>query len=42
MSSFEWADHRRRQTGIYQEITRDAVQVAGGADPVAILRASGG
>jgi hypothetical protein len=29
MSTFEWADHRRRRTGLFTEIDRDAVQVAG-------------
>ncbi|MGH3275278.1 MAG: nucleotidyltransferase domain-containing protein [Streptosporangiaceae bacterium] len=38
MSSSEWADHGLRRTGIYQEITRDAIKVAGDADPMAVLR----
>jgi hypothetical protein len=29
MSTFEWADHRRRRTALFTEIDRDAVQVAG-------------
>jgi nucleotidyltransferase-like protein len=29
MSAFEWADHRRRRTGLFTEIDRDAIQVAG-------------
>jgi hypothetical protein len=30
MSTFEWADHRRRRTALFTEIDRDAIQVAGG------------
>ena len=30
MSAFEWADHRRRRTGLFTEINRDGIQVAGG------------
>lgn len=29
MSTFEWADHRRRRTALFTEIDRDAIQVAG-------------
>jgi predicted nucleotidyltransferase len=29
MSAFEWADHRRRRTGLFTEINRDGIQVAG-------------
>ena len=29
MSTFEWADHRRRRTPLFTEIDRDAIQVAG-------------
>lgn len=29
MSAFEWADHRRRRTGLFTEIDRDAIQVTG-------------
>jgi hypothetical protein len=28
MSTFEWADHRRRRTALFTEIDRDAIQVA--------------
>lgn len=31
MSVFEWSDHRRRRTGLFTEIDRDAIQVAGEA-----------
>lgn len=43
MSGYEWADHKRRSTALYGEISRDAIQVAGEAgDPlVAFLKASG-
>jgi predicted nucleotidyltransferase len=43
MSGYEWADHKRRRTSLYSEISRDAIQVAGEAsDPlVAFLKASG-
>ncbi len=37
MSSFEWADHRRRQSGLFRDISRDAIKVAGETDPVAAL-----
>jgi predicted nucleotidyltransferase len=42
MSSFEWADHRRRRTGIYEEIARDAIKVAGDADLLAVLQETAG
>jgi hypothetical protein len=29
MSTFEWADHRRRRTALFTEIDRDIIQVAG-------------
>jgi DNA-binding transcriptional ArsR family regulator len=29
MSNFEWAEHKRRRTGLFGDISRDAVQVAG-------------
>ena len=29
MSAYQWADHRRRRTPLFEEISRDAVQVAG-------------
>lgn len=29
MSRFEWADHKRRCTSLFEDISRDAVQVAG-------------
>src|SRR5262249_54546767 len=31
MSAYEWSDHRRRRTALFEEIDRDAVQVAGEA-----------
>lgn len=31
MSAFEWSDHRRRRTGLFEEIDRDAIQVTGEA-----------
>ncbi|MGO8956895.1 MAG: nucleotidyltransferase domain-containing protein [Streptosporangiaceae bacterium] len=42
MSTYEWADHRRRRTPIYQEITRDAIKIAGETDPLAALRDTAG
>lgn len=33
MSTFEWADHRRRRTPLFTEIDRDAIQVAGETPP---------
>ncbi len=42
MSSFEWADHRRRRTPLSTEISRDAIQVAGEDEPLAeTLKARG-
>jgi predicted nucleotidyltransferase/DNA-binding transcriptional ArsR family regulator len=29
MSAYEWSDHRRRRTPLFEEISRDAIQVAG-------------
>jgi predicted nucleotidyltransferase len=43
MSSYEWADHKRRRSSLYAEISRDAIQVGGetGEALAAILKASG-
>jgi DNA-binding GntR family transcriptional regulator len=43
MSSYEWADHKRRRSSLYTEIARDAIQVAGvTSEPLAsLLKASG-
>jgi hypothetical protein len=38
MSSFEWADHKRRRTSLFKEISRDAVQVAGAVPAVTVTR----
>lgn len=32
VSAFEWSDHRRRRTPLFQEIDRDAIRVAGETD----------
>lgn len=37
MSTFQWADHGRRHSSIYEEITRDAIKVAGDSDVLAAL-----
>lgn len=29
MSAYQWADHRRRRTPLFEDISRDAIQVAG-------------
>jgi Nucleotidyltransferase domain len=42
MSTFEWADHRRRGTSLYLDITRDAVKIAGDSEPLAALRPAAG
>lgn len=42
MSSFEWADHRRRRSALYKEISHDAIQVAGAADVLAVLQDAAG
>lgn len=38
MSSFEWADHKRRDTNLFKDISRDAVQVAGAVPAVTVTR----
>jgi hypothetical protein len=38
MSSLEWAEHARRKSALVQEISRDAIQIAG-ADPLKALLA---
>lgn len=42
LSTFEWADHRRRGSALYADITRDAVGVAGDTDLLTALRAAMG
>ena len=42
MSSFEWANHRRRRTGLFEDISRDAIQVAGTVPTVTITRTAAG
>jgi hypothetical protein len=42
MSSFEWAEHRRRKTALFREISRDAIKVAGETDQLAALLAGTG
>jgi len=39
MSAFEWSDHRRRRTTLFQEINRDAILVAGEAEAPGSTRA---
>jgi DNA-binding transcriptional ArsR family regulator len=38
MSSFEWADHKRRHTNLFKDISRDAVQVAGAIPAITVTR----
>ncbi len=38
MSSFEWADHKRRHTNLFEDISRDAVRVAGAVPAVTVTR----
>jgi hypothetical protein len=38
MSVYQWSDHRRRRTSLFEEISRDAVRVAGDAPPAAPAR----
>ena len=38
MSSFEWADHKRRHTNLFKDISRDAVQVAGAVPAMTVTR----
>jgi predicted nucleotidyltransferase len=38
MSAYQWGDHRRRRTPLFEEITRDAVQVAGETTPIGSAR----
>jgi predicted nucleotidyltransferase len=42
MSSFELADHRRRGSSLLENITREAIKVAGDTDPLAALRTAAG
>lgn len=42
MSSFEWADHKRRRTSLFGDISRDAVQVAGAVPTVTVTRTAAG
>lgn len=37
MSSFEWADHQRRRSTLFSDISRDAINVTGETDPVVTL-----
>ena len=41
MSVFEWSDHRRRHTGLYTEINRDGIQVAGDGSWISSQAGSG-
>jgi len=31
LSSFQWSDHRRRNSALFQEISRDAIDITGGS-----------
>ena len=43
MSGFEWADHRRRRSTLYEEIARDAIKVAEAAiSPIVATRTAAG
>jgi DNA-binding transcriptional ArsR family regulator len=42
MSSFEWADHKRRHTSLFGDISRDAIQVAGAVPAVTVTRTVAG
>jgi len=42
MSSFEWADHRRRGSPLFEDIRRDAVEVADGSSWMTAGRAEPG
>ncbi len=42
LSSFEWADHRRRQSALFTEIARDAIKAAGDTDLLTALQAGTG
>lgn len=37
MSTFEWADHQRRRSTLYNDISRDAINMATETDPLAAL-----
>jgi hypothetical protein len=39
MSTCEWADHQRRRTALFGDISRDAINMTSQADPVAALLA---
>jgi Nucleotidyltransferase domain len=37
MSTYEWADHQRRRSALFGDISRDAINVAGETDPFTAL-----
>ena len=41
MSIFEWADHQRRDSSLFSDISRDAINVASETDPLAALLTGG-
>jgi hypothetical protein len=42
MSRFEWADHKRRSSSLFEDISRDAVQIAGAVAAVTGTRTAAG
>ncbi len=42
MSRFEWADHQRRRSSLFEDISRDAVQIAGAVAAVTGTRTAAG
>ncbi|HVB41961.1 MAG TPA: nucleotidyltransferase domain-containing protein [Streptosporangiaceae bacterium] len=42
MSSFEWGDHRRRGSALFENIARDAIKVAGAESPLTALWTAAG
>lgn len=42
MSNLEWDDHRRRQSALFKDITRDAINVAGSPEATATRPAAAG
>jgi hypothetical protein len=41
MSAYQWSDHRRRRTPLFDEISRDAVWIAGDVPPAGSARTGG-
>ena len=41
MSAVQWSDHRRRRTALFEQISRDAITLAGGTSWAGLTRVEG-